>query len=56
MVTTRKENVAKIMGSRAHNDIIQLGLLSEPECWSIFSQLSFSDRTNEEKDKSLEEI
>ena len=55
LVTTRSEKVAEIMGHRDH--IIRLGLLSNEECWSIFSRVVFSQRTSiERNDKILEEI
>ncbi|KAF3443835.1 hypothetical protein FNV43_RR13525 [Rhamnella rubrinervis] len=40
LVTTRKNKVAIMMGVATQN-IIQLELLSEEHCWSIFSQLAF---------------
>ncbi|KAJ4717938.1 Disease resistance protein [Melia azedarach] len=52
LVTTRKENVANIIGT---TNLIPLGILSEEESWSLFSQVAFSGRTNEEC-KNLENI
>ncbi|XP_031248363.1 putative disease resistance protein RGA3 [Pistacia vera] len=45
LVTTRKENVANAIGT---TNIISLGILPEKECWSLFCQLAFSGKTNEE--------
>ncbi|KAK8349730.1 hypothetical protein V6Z11_A06G164700 [Gossypium hirsutum] len=39
LVTTRKENVATVMGCTR---LFNLGKLSEEECWSLFSQVAFS--------------
>ncbi|KAA3479292.1 Cysteine/Histidine-rich C1 domain family protein [Gossypium australe] len=39
LVTTRKENVATVMGCTR---LFHLGKLSEEECWSLFSQVAFS--------------
>ncbi|KAB5513712.1 hypothetical protein DKX38_027618 [Salix brachista] len=38
LVTTRKREVASIMGSSS-TDILELGLLSPDECWSLFTQV-----------------
>ncbi|WRX26720.1 Leucine-rich repeat - like 10 [Theobroma cacao] len=45
LITTRKENVANIMGSTT---LFPLGQLSEEECWLLFSQVAFFGRTSEE--------
>ncbi|KAK5826093.1 hypothetical protein PVK06_021002 [Gossypium arboreum] len=39
LVTTRKKNVATVMGCTR---LFNLGKLSEEECWSLFSQVAFS--------------
>ncbi|XVF26899.1 hypothetical protein REPUB_Repub14bG0060100 [Reevesia pubescens] len=52
LITTRKENVANIMGSTT---LFPLGQLSEKECWSLFSQVAFFGRTSEDC-KGLEDI
>ncbi|XP_062109181.1 putative disease resistance protein RGA3 isoform X1 [Humulus lupulus] len=51
LVTTRKQEVAIMMG--AETQIINLTLLSENDCWFIFSQIAFSTRDRIEE---LEEI
>ncbi|PON69177.1 NB-ARC domain containing protein, partial [Trema orientale] len=53
LVTTRKKEVAIIVG--AVNCMITLEKLSEEHCWSIFKQLAFSER-KEEDCQRLEEI
>ncbi|KAL5757605.1 hypothetical protein ACOSP7_020216 [Xanthoceras sorbifolium] len=45
LVTTRKMNVAKVMGS---TNFVEVGMLSDEKCWSLFSQVSFYGRNNEE--------
>ncbi|XP_022714536.1 uncharacterized protein LOC111274167 [Durio zibethinus] len=52
LITTRKENVACIMGSTT---LFPLGQLSEEECWLLFSQMAFFGRTSEEC-KGLKDI
>lgn len=48
LVTTRKEGVAKIMGS---SFTLPLGLLSEQDCWSLFSQIAFFEKKKEEREE-----
>ncbi|KAJ6862046.1 disease resistance protein RGA3 [Populus alba x Populus x berolinensis] len=55
LVTTRKRNVAKCMGSSPSTDILELGLLSTDECWSLFSQLAFFEKNIKERG-DLEDI
>ncbi|KAL5824441.1 hypothetical protein ACOSQ3_020504 [Xanthoceras sorbifolium] len=45
LVTTRNMEVANVMGS---TNIVELGMLSDEKCWSLFSQVSFYERNNEE--------
>ncbi|KAB5513641.1 hypothetical protein DKX38_027547 [Salix brachista] len=52
LVTTRKREVANCMGSSS-TDILELGLLSPDECWSLFSQLAFFEKNS--RDRDLEE-
>ncbi|KAK3220152.1 hypothetical protein Dsin_014122 [Dipteronia sinensis] len=52
LVTTRKMNVAKVMGS---TNFIEVGMLSDDKCWSLFSQISFYGRNTEEC-KKLEDV
>ncbi|XP_044474891.1 putative disease resistance protein RGA3 [Mangifera indica] len=52
LITTRKESVAKIMGSM---DIINVQGLNDEECWLMFKRLAFFDRPFEECER-LEEI
>ncbi|XWS16261.1 hypothetical protein CRYUN_Cryun34aG0069900 [Craigia yunnanensis] len=52
LVTTRKENVATIMGC---TKLFHLGKLSEEECWSLFSRIAFSQR-NDREHESLADI
>ncbi|GAV75245.1 LOW QUALITY PROTEIN: NB-ARC domain-containing protein, partial [Cephalotus follicularis] len=47
LVTTRKETVAKIVGT-TNDNMFRLGLLSDKECWSLFSQVAFWGRSSEE--------
>ncbi|XVF78408.1 hypothetical protein PTKIN_Ptkin14bG0129900 [Pterospermum kingtungense] len=54
LVTTHKEMVGKVMGSRS-TDMFLLGKLSEDKCWSLFCHLAFFERTREECEK-LEDI
>ncbi|KAB5513654.1 hypothetical protein DKX38_027560 [Salix brachista] len=53
LVTTRKREVATSMGSSS-TDILELGLLSRDECWSLFSQFAFFDKNSRERE-NLEE-
>ncbi|GMI77957.1 hypothetical protein like AT3G14470 [Hibiscus trionum] len=46
LVTTRKENVAAIMGC---TKLFHLGSLSEEECWSLFSHIAFSGRNDRDR-------
>ncbi|KAF3952751.1 hypothetical protein CMV_021721 [Castanea mollissima] len=50
LVTTRKHRTSEVMGS-VHP--IKLGVLSEEDCWSLFSKIAFS---NEEQLKYLEDL
>ncbi|KAE8696417.1 Cc-nbs-lrr resistance protein, putative isoform 1 [Hibiscus syriacus] len=52
LLTTRKENVAVIMGS---SHLFRLGKLSREECWSLFSRLAFFGRKDKERE-CLEDI
>ncbi|PON92547.1 NB-ARC domain, LRR domain containing protein [Trema orientale] len=55
LVTTRKREVAIMMG--AETQMINLTLLSESDCWSIFSQIAFLNRDrNEELEKIGKQI
>ncbi|KAJ6856123.1 disease resistance protein RGA3 [Populus alba x Populus x berolinensis] len=54
LVTTRKKNVAISMGS-SPTDILELGLLSIDECWSLFSQLAYFEKNSRERG-DLEDI
>ncbi|XP_031248361.1 putative disease resistance protein RGA3 [Pistacia vera] len=45
LVTTRKENAANVIGT---TNKISLGILSEDECWSLFSQLALFETTTNE--------
>ncbi|KAF3450290.1 hypothetical protein FNV43_RR06370 [Rhamnella rubrinervis] len=54
LITTRKQKVATMMDVPARM-IINLELLSEDHCWSIFSQLAFFERNGEDR-QQLEEI
>ncbi|XVF86765.1 hypothetical protein PTKIN_Ptkin18bG0069100 [Pterospermum kingtungense] len=47
LVTTRKENVAVVMGS---TKLFHLGRLTEEECWSLFSHIAFSLRCDRERE------
>ncbi|XVF26901.1 hypothetical protein REPUB_Repub14bG0060300 [Reevesia pubescens] len=51
LMTTRKENVAKVMGST----LFPLGKLSEEECWSLLSHTALFERDSSERE-SLENI
>uniref|UniRef100_A0A6N2KC40 AAA+ ATPase domain-containing protein n=1 Tax=Salix viminalis TaxID=40686 RepID=A0A6N2KC40_SALVM len=53
LVTTRNTKVASIMGSSS-TDILELGLLSPDECWSLFSQFAFFEKNSRERE-NLEE-
>ncbi|KAK9215540.1 hypothetical protein WN944_007545 [Citrus x changshan-huyou] len=48
LITTRKEIVARCMRS---TNVIYVNVLSEIECWSVFEQLAFFDRSKEECEK-----
>ncbi|XP_030964872.1 putative disease resistance protein RGA3 [Quercus lobata] len=50
LVTTRKQRAAEVMGSVL---TINLKVLSDEDCWSIFSKIAFS---NEEQLKYLEDL
>ncbi|XVF86758.1 hypothetical protein PTKIN_Ptkin18bG0068500 [Pterospermum kingtungense] len=52
LVTTRKDNVAIIMGC---SELFHLGKLTEEECWSLFSHIAFSLRSDRERE-SLADI
>ncbi|XP_031248731.1 putative disease resistance protein RGA3 [Pistacia vera] len=52
LVTTRKENVANVIGT---TKIIPLGTLSEEKCWYLFSKVAFLGESNEESNE-LKEI
>ncbi|KAF3450287.1 hypothetical protein FNV43_RR06367 [Rhamnella rubrinervis] len=54
LITTRKHKVATMMDVPTPM-IINVELLSEEHCWSIFSQLAFFERNGEER-QQLEEI
>ncbi|XVF86759.1 hypothetical protein PTKIN_Ptkin18bG0068600 [Pterospermum kingtungense] len=51
LVTTRKENVAIIMGS---SKLFHLGKLTEVECWSLFSHIAFSLRSDRERESLVD--
>ncbi|KAL9450508.1 hypothetical protein AB3S75_012275 [Citrus x aurantiifolia] len=42
LITTRKETVARIIGS---SHVISVNVLSEMECWSVFQSLAISGKT-----------
>jgi hypothetical protein len=44
LVTTRKSRVAEIMGSKTSESMINLEMLSEEDCWLVFSKIAFFDR------------
>uniref|UniRef100_A0A2N9J9J5 Reverse transcriptase zinc-binding domain-containing protein n=1 Tax=Fagus sylvatica TaxID=28930 RepID=A0A2N9J9J5_FAGSY len=48
LVTTRKIRVAKIMGSTTSTRMINLEVLSEEDCWLVFSKIAFSDKDPEQ--------
>ncbi|KAH9688990.1 hypothetical protein KPL70_015297 [Citrus sinensis] len=48
LITTRKDKVARTMRS---TNVISVNVLSEIECWSVFEQLAFFDRSKEECEK-----
>nr|XP_034928282.1 putative disease resistance protein RGA3 [Populus alba] len=54
LVTTRKRKVANCMGSSSV-DILELGLLSTDECWSLFSQFAYFEKNSRERE-NLEDI
>ncbi|KAM7480628.1 hypothetical protein LguiA_028841 [Lonicera macranthoides] len=45
LVTTRNERVSKKMGATY---MLQLGQLSDQDCWSLFSHIAFFERSEEE--------
>lgn len=45
LVTTRNERVAQMMES---SYLLRLGELTEEDCWSLFSQLAFSERSQKD--------
>ncbi|XP_031261810.1 disease resistance protein RGA2-like [Pistacia vera] len=51
LVTTRKESTANAIGT---TKIIPLGTLSEEKCWSLFSKIAFSRKSNEESNELVE--
>ncbi|CAB4272833.1 unnamed protein product [Prunus armeniaca] len=53
LVTTRKEEVARMMG--ASTDIVNLKVLSEENCWALFYHIALADRERNES-KGLEFI
>jgi len=54
LVTTRKRKVANCMGSSSA-DILELGILSTDECWSLFSQFAYFEKNSRERE-NLEDI
>ena len=52
LVTTRKNVVAKMMGSAC---MINLEVLSDEDCWLVFSKIAFSDKDSKEC-KQLEDL
>ncbi|XP_050203291.1 putative disease resistance protein RGA3 [Mercurialis annua] len=50
LTTTRKENVAKIVGC-IESDIFPIGHLSVEECWSLFSQIVFAECTSKNSEQ-----
>ncbi|OMO70922.1 Disease resistance protein [Corchorus capsularis] len=50
LITTRKEKVAMVMGSRT-TDMYHVGILSLEKCWDLFTHLAFSERTGEDRKK-----
>ncbi|KAH9713299.1 hypothetical protein KPL71_020301 [Citrus sinensis] len=55
LVTTRNEKVAIAIGTTKFN-IIPIELLSDEDCWSIFSQLALSRRLDIEESENFENI
>ncbi|KAF9660610.1 hypothetical protein SADUNF_SadunfUnG0007300 [Salix dunnii] len=53
LVTTRNKKVADFMGCSS-TDILELGLLSPDECWTLFSQFAFFGKNSRERE-NLEE-
>ncbi|PRQ50600.1 putative P-loop containing nucleoside triphosphate hydrolase, leucine-rich repeat domain, L [Rosa chinensis] len=53
IVTTRKEEVARMMG--APDNTINLKVLSDENCWSLFARIAFTNR-NQDECKTLEPI
>uniref|UniRef100_A0A2N9GQ19 Rx N-terminal domain-containing protein n=1 Tax=Fagus sylvatica TaxID=28930 RepID=A0A2N9GQ19_FAGSY len=54
LVTTCKSKVAEMMGSTSAR-MINLEVLSEEDCWLVFSKIAFSDK-NFEEHKQVEDI
>ncbi|XP_062012462.1 putative disease resistance protein RGA3 [Rosa rugosa] len=54
IVTTRKEEVARMMGS-APDNTINLKVLSDENCWSLFAEIAFTNR-NQDECQNLEPI
>ncbi|XP_065870850.1 disease resistance protein RGA2-like isoform X2 [Euphorbia lathyris] len=54
LVTTRNENVGRIMGCLESN-IFRIGLLSKEECWELFCMIAFSRKSSQER-ANLEKI
>ncbi|KAL5822592.1 hypothetical protein ACOSQ4_020492 [Xanthoceras sorbifolium] len=52
LVTTRKKNVAEVLGT---TNIFQLRTLPDEKSWSLFCQVALSGRSNEEREK-LEDV
>ncbi|KAH9713300.1 hypothetical protein KPL71_020302 [Citrus sinensis] len=55
LVTTRNEKVASVIGT-AKSNIIPIELLSDEDCWSIFSQVALSRRSDIEEYEKIEKI
>nr|POE45544.1 putative disease resistance protein rga3 [Quercus suber] len=53
LVTTRKNRVADIMESAAR---INLGQLSDNDCWTIFSTIAFSGRDSNQLQRDGQEV
>jgi hypothetical protein len=54
LVTTRKSKVAEMMGSTSAC-MINLEVLSDKDCWLVFSKIAFSDK-DPEQCKQLEDL
>ncbi|KAK3220150.1 hypothetical protein Dsin_014120 [Dipteronia sinensis] len=48
LVTTRNRKVAEVVGS---SNFIEVKMLSDDKCWTLFSRISFRGRSNEECQK-----